>query len=154
MYNYIMKNKNITIYPATLSAKSELEKNGLTLAVTDGKILHSSTARGVRPLLDLYENQVNVSGFCACDKVVGKGASVLYALLKIKQVYAITASKMAVETLEKHGISVICENVVERILNRDKTGFCPIESAVCDEDELDKALEKIYQTLDRLKEKK
>ena len=148
-----MLKNDVTIYPQTLIAKTTLEKNGLTLAITDGETIHSSSARGVRPLLDLYENHANVSGFCACDKVVGKGASVLYVLLKVKQVYALTASKIAIELLQKHGISVLCENVVERILNRDKTGFCPIESAVQNEDEPTLALEKIYEALEKLKEK-
>ena len=148
-----MLKNDVTIYPQTLIAKTTLEKNGLTLAITDGETNHVSTARGVRPLLDLYENHANVSGFCACDKVVGKGASVLYVLLKVKQVYALTASKIAIELLQKHGISVLCENVVERILNRDKTGFCPIESAVQNEDEPTLALEKIYEALEKLKEK-
>ncbi len=148
-----MIKNDLTIYPATLSAFTELEKNGLTLAITDGKTSHVSTARGVKPLLDLYENQVNVSGFCACDKVVGKGASVLYVLLKVKQVYALTASKIAIQMLKDNGISVICENVVERILNRDKTGFCPIESAVESENEPQSALKKIYEALYSLKEK-
>ncbi len=148
-----MIDNSVTIYSATLKAKTELENNGLTLAITDGETLHTSTARGVRPLLDLYENHTNVSGFCACDKVVGKGASVLYVLLKVKQVYALTASKIAIKMLNDNGISVLCENEVERILNRDKTGFCPIESAVQNEDNPQRALEKIYEALEKLKEK-
>jgi hypothetical protein len=142
-----------TIYAPTLIAKTELENKGLTLAITDGENTYTSTARGVRPLLDLYENHVNVSGFCACDKVVGKGASVLYILLNVKQVYALTASKIAIKMLNDNGISVVCENEVERILNRDKTGFCPIESAVQNENDPQTALKKIYEELEKLKEK-
>ncbi len=146
-----MKNHNNTIYSATITAKNELVKNNLTLAITNGENTYTSTARGVQPLIDLYENNVNVSGFCACDKVVGKGASVLYTLLKVKQVYALTASKIAIQMLKDNGISVICENEVERILNRDKTGFCPIESAVQYEIDPHNALNKIYDALEKLR---
>lgn len=153
MYNYSMKNDQTAIYPQTQKAKDRLIKDSLTLAVTDGETTHTSTARGVRPLLDLYENHVNVSGFCACDKVVGKGASVLYVLLKVKQVYALTASTIAIRMLRENGISVICENEVDRILNRDKSGFCPIESAVKDESSPLVALEKIKTALNTLQNK-
>ena len=146
-------NEDTKVYSATLFAENELKKHGFTLVVTDGTTLHVSSARGVRPLLDLYENHANVSGFCACDRVVGKGASVLYILLKIKQVYAVTASRIAIKMLKDHGISVICENKVDRILNRDKTGFCPIESAVENEDNPLCALKKIYDALEKLKNK-
>ena len=141
------------IYSATQRAKCELISKNLTLSVTDGKTFYSSDKRGVRPLLDLYENATNVRGFCACDKVVGKGASFLYALLGIKQVYAITASYLAIDTLKGYGISVVCEKKVDRILNREKTGFCPIENAVIHENDAYKALEKIYTALEKLHEK-
>lgn len=153
MYNYIMEKEQTIIYPETQKAKDKLSKDGLTLVVTDGKIYYTSVKRGVAPLLDLYENHTYVSDFCVCDKVVGKGASVLYILLNVKQVYALTASTIAVQMLRENGISVICENEVDRILNRNRTGFCPIESAVRDENDPLVALEKIKSTLKSLQNK-
>lgn len=128
-----------------------LKNENLTLVLANGETLIKSDKRGVRPLLDLYENGDNVCGFFACDKVVGKGAAVLYALLKIKSVYAVTVSKKALDFLEKHGIECEYEILTDRILNRDKTGFCPIESAVDNVDGLEDGLRKIYSALEKLK---
>ena len=131
--------------------KRILENEGLTLVLTNGKTVIKSDKRGVRPLLDLYEKGDSVCDFFACDKVVGKGAGVLYALLKVKSVYALTISKTALDFLIKHGIEVEYDTLVERILNRDKSGFCPIESAVIDVDSAEEGIEKIYSALEKLK---
>ena len=133
------------------ATKRILEEEGLTLVLTNGKTVIKSSKRGVRPLLDLYENGDNVCDFFACDKVVGKGAGVLYALLKVRSVYALTISKSALDFLIECGIEVAYDNLVERILNRDKSGFCPIESAVIDVDSAEEGIEKIYSALEKLK---
>ena len=131
--------------------KRILQSEGLTLVLTNGKTVIKSDKRGVRPLLDLHENGDNVCDFFACDKVVGKGAGVLYVILKVKKVYALTISKSALDFLLSHGVEVEYDVLVERILNRDRSGFCPIESAVLDANECEDALEKIYSALEKLK---
>lgn len=116
----------------------------------ENKIL-KSTERGVLPLLKLLDSGDDFSGFSAADKVVGKGAAFLYVLLKIKELYAVVLSKSAKEVLDRFNIEVFYEQNPDRILNRTKTGFCPIESAVCDIENPNEALNAIRKKLEELR---
>ena len=49
------------------------------------------------------------------------------------------------ETLEKNGIEAGADKTVETIINRDKTGMCPMENAVKDIHDAD--VEKMVETL-------
>lgn len=101
-----------------------------TLAIVKDETVYTSCERGVYPLLNFLESDISVKGFSCADKVVGKGASFLYVLLEVKEVHACVLSTYAKQILERHSISVTYDTLVERIHNRDKTGFCPIEEAV------------------------
>lgn len=61
-------------------------------------------------------------------------------------------SKSALETLQKHNISVTYNMLVEAICNRDNTGYCPIETAVFRIISPDKALIAIRNRLNEMKE--
>ena len=61
----------------------------------------------------------------------------------VKRVYAVLASKGAAEFLEKHGVALQATKTVEAILNRKKTGSCPMEKAVAGLDEPEKMIEAI-----------
>ena len=64
--------------------------------------------------------------------MVGKGAGMLYKLLSVSEVYAFLISEHAQKYLASTQISLYYGEKVPAIINRDKTGFCPIESAVLD----------------------
>jgi hypothetical protein len=113
--------------------------------------IKTSTKRGVAPLLQWLDEGENLSGYSAADKVIGKGAAFLYVLLGIKEVYANVISRRALEALENNNIYVKYKMLAEAILNRDNTGFCPIETAVCGISEPDAALAEIRETIKRLK---
>ena len=97
----------------------------------DDKV-YTSTERGVRPLLDWLNSEQDLKGFCAADKVVGKGAAFLYVLLGVKAVYARVMSEAAINTLTVNNIQPQWEQSVKNIINRTGTGFCPMEEAVRD----------------------
>lgn len=90
---------------------------------------YTSTARGIRPLLDFLET-TDLNGFSAADKVVGKGASFVYVLLGVESVYARVMSEGALEVLSRYEIHHSCDVLTENIINRAKTGICPMEEAV------------------------
>lgn len=118
---------------------------GCSCAAYDGKILLTSTKRGVAPLLGWLEEGRDLTGFCVADKVVGRGAAFLYLLLKVKRLHARVISKPALEVLQD--VEVSYDHCVPAIRNRDNTGFCPIESAVLDCSEPDLALTLIKEKL-------
>ena len=122
-----------------------LKSGNFTLVLSDGKKLLTDTKRGVKPLLDLLDKNTDLSGFSAADKVVGKAAAFLYVLLNIKEVYADVISTHALVVFEQHKIPVEYNTLTDKIKNRAGTGFCPMETAVLDENEPEKALKKIRE---------
>ena len=111
-------------------AKSLPQEGNYTLALVKGEEAITSFERGVKPLLALLDEEKDVCGFVAADRVVGKAAAFLYVLLGVKAVYADVISTLAEGVLCGHGIAVEALTRTERILNRSKTGYCPMETAV------------------------
>ncbi|MDE7303848.1 MAG: DUF1893 domain-containing protein, partial [Oscillospiraceae bacterium] len=92
--------------------------------------VYVSTERGVKPLLDWLDNGIDLQGFSAADKVVGKAAAFLYVLHGVKEVYAKVMSEGAICVLNDNGISTKYDIAVKNIINRAGTGDCPMEEAV------------------------
>ena len=132
-------------------AKEHLLQNGFTCVLCKDDVIYTSCERGVAPLLNLYDAKTDVKDFYAADKVVGKGAAHLYILFKIKALYAEILSAGAKQLLEQNGIEVFYNENPERILNRAKTGYCPIETAVLDIYDPTDAVLKIRSTLKELR---
>ena len=133
-----------------LTVLQELSK-GYTCVAANGDIVHTSTQRGVAPLLGWLEEGLCLNGFQVADKVVGKGAAFLYLLLGAKNLYAAVISVPALNVLKNHGVAVTFTTLVPAIQNRDHTGFCPIETAVLDCDDPAEALIKIKNRLRELR---
>lgn len=134
-----------------LSAAIRLLHEGTyTCVLCSNKQVYTSEKRGVSPLVDWLDQGIDARGFSAADKVVGKGAAFLYVLLGVRAVYAPVMSQSAKMVLEQHRVTAVCDDCPERILNRAKTGFCPIESATLDIDDPHEALSAIKQRLKEL----
>jgi len=131
-------------------AKKMLIDGGYTCVIC-GKKTYTATKRGVQPLLDLLDGDIDVSGCSAADKVVGRAAAFLYVMLKVSKIHAGVISKSALKLLEECGIYVEYDQLVEAIFNRDNTGFCPMESAVMGIDDAETALSAIRNKLAFLK---
>ena len=132
-------------------AKNALSDGNFTCVVCDGFKEYTSTMRGVAPLLKWLDEGINLQGFSAADKVVGKGAAYLYILLEVKEIYANVISRPALDTLKKHNIPISYAILTEAVKNRDNTGLCPIESAVMNIDNPHDALTAIRNKLELLK---
>lgn len=115
--------------PDLIRAKEELSTGGYTCVICRGSATYHATERGVRPLLRWLEEETDLSGGCAADKVVGKAAAMLYCLLRIKTVHAGVLSRPAKQVLERCGVAVRYDQLVDAIENRTKTGLCPMEQA-------------------------
>lgn len=114
------------------AARKILEENGYTCVLRKGDILHTATERGVKPLVRWLTEGIDVRGFSAADKVVGKATAYLYVLLGVKEVYAHIMSVSAREVLTRQGITAVPGKLVENIINRRGDGICPFEAAVLD----------------------
>ncbi len=140
-------NNNLTI------AKKILIDGSYTCVLYLDSVEYHSTLRGVAPLIEFLESKKDFNGFYVADKIVGLGAAHLYVLLKVKAIWANVISSPAKELLVKNGIDVYCDSEVKYIINRDKTGVCPIESAVKGITDPNKALIVIKETLKKLQNK-
>ena len=116
-------------------------KESLTcvVATADGDV-YPSRQRGVLPLLRLVNSGLDFTGGFAADKVVGRGAAVLYVLLHVGELWADVISRPALELLEQHGIACEYGTLADEIVNRTGDGRCPMEEAVLGIDDMDEAL--------------
>ena len=113
-----------------MDAKQMLLSGGYTCVLTDGKMVFTSTDRGVKPLVRFLESGEIPAGFFAADKVVGRATAYLYVLLKVKEVYSQIISQPAVAVLRENGVEVAYDQLVPNIINRKGDGICPFEAAV------------------------
>ncbi len=132
-------------------AKRLLEEGNYTLVLVSDNDVQTDTLRGVHPLLNRYGK--DYSKYSAADKVIGKGAALLYVLLGIKDIYCKTISKPALDVLNKNEVYITYDNLVDNIINHFKTGLCPIEQATMNIDDPKEAIPAIIAKLKQLGEK-
>jgi len=130
-----------------LPAKKKLEEGRYTCVLVKESITYTSMERGVKPLLDWLASDTDLQGFSAADKVIGKAAAFLYALAGVREVYAPVMSEAAIDVLKEYGIKAHHDFVVKGIMNRTKTGMCPMEQAVREISEPEAALTAIRQRI-------
>lgn len=114
------------------TAQTLLLDGSYTCVVCRDDTVYTATERGVKPLLNWLDTGLDLCGFSAADRVVGRGAAFLYCLLGVREVYAHIMSAPAAQVLEAHGITASAGTLVEGIINRKGTGPCPFEAAVMD----------------------
>lgn len=122
-------------------AKRLLKQGEFTCVFYKAEQVVTCKERGVKPLLALMAAGKDLQGWSVADKVVGKAAAMLYVCMNVREVYAPVMSEGAEQTLLRHGIAALYDTCVERIQNRRGDGLCPMESAVWDIDDPQKALE-------------
>lgn len=111
-------------------ARRILTAGSYTCVLCREEAVHTATARGVKPLLDWLDSGLDLEGFSAADKVVGRATAFLYVLLKVRHVHALVMSTPAKNALEENGITALCDREVPGIINRRGDGPCPFEEAV------------------------
>lgn len=111
-------------------ARVLLREGGYTCVLCRGEIFHTATLRGVRPLVDWLDSGLDLRGYSAADKVVGRATAFLYVLLGVSAVHALVMSTPAKEVLEANGITALFDREVPGIINRRGDGPCPFEEAV------------------------
>jgi len=111
-------------------ARRILSEGNYTCVLCRDDAVYTATARGVRPLVDWLDSDLELRGFSAADKVVGRATAFLYVLLGVRAVHALVMSTPAKEALESSGIPAFCDAEVPGIINRRGDGPCPFEEAV------------------------
>ena len=111
-------------------AKRILTEGAHTCVLCRGDAVYTADDRGVKPLVDWLDSGLDLRGFSAADKVVGRATAFLYVLLGVRAVHALVMSTPAREVLEAAGIPAFCDTETKGIINRRGDGPCPFENAV------------------------
>lgn len=131
-------------------AVAVLESGGHTCVLCRGETTLTSDAHGVVALLSWLGSGVDLAGFSAADRVVGRAAALLYAAAGVVCVHAVVASEPALEVLAVHGIEASADEVVGAILDRVRTGPCPMDAAVAGVDDPSEATQLLRAAVNRL----
>ena len=131
----------------TQTALKMLDRGNYTCVLCRGDECHTATDRGVKPLLNWLDAGLDLRGFCAADRVVGRATAYLYQLLGVTEVYARVMSRPAAEVLNAAGIHIYAGTMVDGIINRRGTGPCPFEAAVMEIDDPDRAYDAIREKM-------
>ncbi len=124
---------------------------GHTLCLVREEDVLTFDGRGIAPMMGLLEEGRDLSGYSAADKVVGKAAAMLFFKAHIKELYAETISKAAADFLLGKGLPFSYGKMTERIVNRDGTGWCPMESTVLTTDDAEEGYLLLKQRLASIK---
>ena len=131
-------------------AKTELYEENLTLAIVkNSEVLFETKNHRISGFLDAVEKLGdNLEGASLADRVAGKAIALLCVYAKIKEVYAAVLSRKAQAVFAQNKISVQWRELVDNVLDADKTGMCPFEKAATNISDPEKA----YKTFKRLRE--
>ncbi len=132
-------------------AKELLKNGGYTCVMCKDETLYTSEKRGVVPVLEKLEQNIDIRGFSAADKVVGKAAAMLFYLAGISFLHTEVLSIPAKEFLEKSNIVFSYDILTDKIINRSGDGLCPMETAVMDIDSAEEGFKAIKSKLDELR---
>ncbi len=131
-----------------------LHNEGLTLVIksADGN-LHRFTQRGVKDLVSLVSERPEVlQSAIIADKAVGKAAAACMVVGGVWQVHADVMSEPALAMLQNHGVDAQYSQLVDHIINRTGTDWCPMERLSRDEDDPAVIIQKVKEKLASLAE--
>lgn len=131
-----------------------LHNEGLTLVIksADGN-LHRFTQRGVKDLVSLVSECPEVlQGAIIADKAVGKAAAACMVVGGVRQVHADVMSEPALAMLQNHSVDAQYGQLVDHIINRTGTDWCPMERLSRDEDDPAVIIQKVKEKLASLAE--
>lgn len=106
----------------------EMLHNGQhSLVISNGSI-RTFDKRGIADLYAVLKQDPEfLNGASLADKVIGKAAATLMVLGGVREVYADIICLSAIDLLRNNRIQLNYGIVVPNIINRTKTGLCPLE---------------------------
>jgi hypothetical protein len=123
------------------TAKNRLNQQNLTLTIVkNGTVLFETSSRRISGFLTAVEQLgTKLEGASAADKVAGKAVALLCVYAGIRQVYAEILSKKAETVFQQNRIPYQHKQLVDTILNLDRTSVCPFEKTAADITDPEKA---------------
>lgn len=100
-------------------AKEIFEKENCTLVLVKDESIIKSKEKGLSKLIELINNDEDLTDYTVCDNICGRAASFLYVLLGVKEVYAKTMAKLSIQILDRAEIKYSAESFVENLLDSE-----------------------------------
>ena len=134
------------------TARNNLRRKALTLAIVkNGEALFETRSHRISGFLNAVENLGDQLGNASlADKVAGKAVALLCVYAGISAVYAETLSGKAKIVLEKNGIHTDWKELVDNILDLNRSDVCPFEKAaekISNPDDAFKAFKALQEAL-------
>jgi hypothetical protein len=123
------------------TAKSRLYGVDLTLVVVkNGEVLFETGSHRISGFLGAIEQLgARLEGAAVADRVAGKAVALLCVYAGIREVYAEVLSRKAKAVFEENGIPCEWKELVDTILDLNRSGVCPFEKAAADISDPEKA---------------
>ena len=112
-------------------AKTQLQRKELTLVIVkNGEVLFETHSHRISGFLGAIEKfGTLLEDAAVADTVAGKAVALLCVYAKISNVYAEVLSEKARAVFEENGIGHEWKELVDNILNFNKSQVCPLEKA-------------------------
>ena len=108
----------------------------LVVLYAKGEIKEYYNKRVIDIVNIIKEDKNALSGAMVADKIIGKTAASLLAISGVKEIYAGKLSKLAIPVLEKYNVKYSYGEIIDYVINNDKTGMCPMENKFKDEENI------------------
>lgn len=112
-------------------AKNQLYDKQLTLAIVkNGQMLFQTDSHRLSGFIGAIEKfDTNLNGASVADRVAGKALALLCVYAGIHEVYAEVLSRKAKAVFEENKVAVEWKQLVDNVLDLNKTDTCPFEKA-------------------------
>ena len=119
------------MYTKLEQAKEALQGEITFAAVLADGTLVTSEKKGIGPMMALLqENEKILQGAWVADRVIGRAAALLMEKAGVQGAYGGIVSSHALRAFAKSDIQFSYGKEVDYIINRTKTGMCPMEQTV------------------------
>ena len=126
----------------------------ITCVLKKGDSILTSERTGIAPIMQWLEEGIDLTGYEAADKIIGKAAAMLFVKAGVTSVYGEVMSEPARLFLKSKGIPYSYGTLTDKIINRAGNGMCPMETTVLEINDVEEAYVALKETLVRLRSKK
>lgn len=110
-------------------AVSYLKENDCTLVfVKNGEVVFESRKKGIRPMFEALQAEVNLKGAVLADRVIGRAAAMLALSAGVRSIFSFVVSESALAVCREKGFEQITyQEISPYVMNRTQDDLCPIE---------------------------
>ena len=130
--------------------RSSIDLGKAAVVAKGGIIVLELEGRGVSPILEALDaDPCAFADAVVMDRVVGRAAAAIYIVGRAREVTALVMSEGALELLLNHGVKTRADEIVPYIVNRRKTGMCPMDRATLEMENPEEIVARLRQIVEK-----